>query len=156
MWRDRYLLEATSPSLLLSLSDTVIVFTVFMHNLNWFEWFMHKLSLLDCVLWNIAKNPMASDSIAPTFKKDNEFYCVQGFFTILSFLRKQTRATHSNATEECIFGMNKKNKTSSCRSLSLCGTLSSIMLVKTYINNLIQMETTTILIEKSKKLYSWI
>ena len=63
-------------------------------------------------------------------------------FTIFSFLRKQAQATHSNATEECISGMNKKNKTSSCRSLSLCGTLTSIMLVKTCINNPIQMETT--------------
>ena len=45
---------------------------------------------------------------------------------------------YSNAADENIFTMISKNKTSSCSSLYLIGTLSSITLVKTHIDNPLQ------------------
>ena len=51
-----------------------------------------------------------------------------------SFLRKQTKAAHSNAAEERISSMINKNKTRSHSSLSLNGALLFIVLVKTHDN----------------------
>ena len=58
---------------------------------------------------------------------------------------------HSNAAEERIFSMINKNKTSSRSSLSLEGTLSSIMIVKTYIDDPLAWKPPQDLLTKAKK-----
>lgn len=59
---------------------------------------------------------------------------------------------HSNAGEERIFSLiNKKNKTPSRSSLNLNGTLSSLVVVKTHIQDPLNWQPTTSLIEKAKK-----
>ena len=52
-----------------------------------------------------------------------------------SFLRKQTKAAHSNAAEERISSMINKNKRSSRRSLSLSWALLLIVFVKAHIDS---------------------
>ena len=58
---------------------------------------------------------------------------------------------HSNAGEERIFSLINKNKTPSRSSLKLNGTLSSIITLKTHIENPLQWEPTSSLIQKAKK-----
>ena len=58
---------------------------------------------------------------------------------------------HSNAGEERIFSLINKNKTSSRSSLRLDGTLSSLIVVKTHIENPLQWKPQETLIEKAKK-----
>ena len=58
---------------------------------------------------------------------------------------------HSNAGEERIFSLINKNKTPSRSSLKLNGTLSSIIVVKTHIENPLQWEPTKSLVERAKK-----
>ena len=57
------------------------------------------------------------------------------FFQTHSFLKKQTKAVHSNADEERISSLINKNKTSSRSSLFLSWALLFIVLVKTHIDN---------------------
>lgn len=58
---------------------------------------------------------------------------------------------HSNAGEERIFSLINKNKTPSRSSLELTGTLSSIIVAKTHIDNPLEWKPTQSLIEKAKK-----
>ena len=58
---------------------------------------------------------------------------------------------HSNAGEERIFSYINKNKTPSRSSLSLVGTLSSIMTVKTHIEDPLQWHPNDSLIKEAKK-----
>lgn len=57
---------------------------------------------------------------------------------------------HSNAGEERIFSLINKNKTPSRSSLKLDGTLSSLMVVKTHIDNLIQWTPSEAMLQKAK------
>ena len=58
---------------------------------------------------------------------------------------------HSNAGEERIFSLINKNKTPSRSSLKLDGTLSSLITVKTHIENPLQWQPSKTLLEKAKK-----
>ena len=58
---------------------------------------------------------------------------------------------HSNAGEEQIFSLINKNKTPSRSSMKLDGTLSSIIVVKTHIEDPLLWEPTKSLVEKAKK-----
>ena len=58
---------------------------------------------------------------------------------------------HSNAGEERIFSLINKNKTPSRSSLKLDGTLSSLIIVKTHIENPVEWKPLEALIEKAKK-----
>ena len=58
---------------------------------------------------------------------------------------------HCSAAEERIFGGVDKNKASSHSSLSLSGTLLSIMLVKTHIYDTLQWKSPQDLLQKAKK-----
>ncbi len=57
---------------------------------------------------------------------------------------------HSNAGEEKIFSLISKNKTPSRSSLQLEGTLSSLIVVKTHINNPLTWEPSEAKLEKAK------
>ena len=58
---------------------------------------------------------------------------------------------HSNAAEERMFSMINKNKTSFRSSLSLEGTLSAIMIVKTHIDDPLAWKPSQDLLMKAKK-----
>ena len=58
---------------------------------------------------------------------------------------------HSNAGEERIFSLINKNKTPSRSSMKLDGTLSSIIVIKTHIDDLLLWEPTKSLVKKAKK-----
>jgi len=58
---------------------------------------------------------------------------------------------HSNAGEERIFSLINKNKTPSRSFLKLDGTLSSLITVKTHIDNPLQWQPSKTLLEKAKK-----
>ena len=58
---------------------------------------------------------------------------------------------HSNAGEERIFSLINKNKTPTRSSLKLDGTLSSLIAVKTHIDNPLQWQLSKTLLEKAKK-----
>lgn len=58
---------------------------------------------------------------------------------------------HSNAGEERIFSYINKNKTPSRDSLSLIGTLSSIITVKTHIDNPVQWNPSESLLKSAKR-----
>ena len=58
---------------------------------------------------------------------------------------------HSNAGEERIFSYISKNKIPSRSSISLIGTLSSIITVKTHIENPLQWNPTESLLQAAKK-----
>ena len=58
---------------------------------------------------------------------------------------------HSNAGEETIFSLINKNKTPTRNSLKLDGTLSSLIAVKTHIDNPLQWQPSKTLLEKAKK-----
>ena len=58
---------------------------------------------------------------------------------------------HSNAGEERLFSYINKNKTSSRSSLSLEGTLSSIMTIKTHIDDPLHWKPTESLLKKAKR-----
>ena len=68
-----------------------------------------------------------------------------------SFLRKQTKAAHSNAAEKRISSMINQNKRSSRSSLSLNWALLFIVLMKTYIDNPFQWKPPSDFLEKVKK-----
>ena len=72
------------------------------------------------------------------------------FFQTHSFLRKQTQAAHSDAAEERISNMIKKNKTNSRSSLSLSWALLFIVLEKTYIDVPFQWKTPSELMKMRK------
>ena len=57
---------------------------------------------------------------------------------------------HSNAGEERIFFLINKNKTPSRSSLQLNGTLSSLIVIKTHIDNPLKWEPSNAVIEKAK------
>ena len=76
---------------------------------------------------------------------------LNGFFPKHSFLRKQTKAAHSNAAEERISSMINKNKTSNRSSQSLNWELLFIVLVKTHIDNPFQWKPPSDLLKKVKK-----
>ena len=57
---------------------------------------------------------------------------------------------HSNAGEERIFSLINKNKTPSRSSLQLNGTLSSLIVIKTHIDNPLKWEPSNAVIEKAK------
>ena len=57
---------------------------------------------------------------------------------------------HSNAGEERIFLLINKNKTPSRSSLKLDGTLSSLMVVKTHIDNPVQWTPSEAMLQKAK------
>lgn len=59
--------------------------------------------------------------------------------------------THSNAGEERIFSLIQKNKTPGRDSLQLDGTLSSLMLVKTHIDDVINRKPNDRLLDAAKK-----
>ena len=73
------------------------------------------------------------------------------FYQTNSFLRKQTKAAHSNAAEECISSMIHKNKTSTRSSLSLNWALLFIVLMKTHTDNPFQWKPPSKLLKKVKK-----
>ena len=73
------------------------------------------------------------------------------FFQTHSFLRKQTKAAHSNAAEERISRMINKNKTSRHSSLSLNWALLFIVLVKTHTENPFQWKPPSESLKKVKK-----
>ena len=75
---------------------------------------------------------------------------LSGFFPKHSFLRKQTKAAHSNAAEERISSMINKNKTSNRSSQSLNWELLFIVLVKTHIDNPFQWKPPSDLLKKVK------
>ena len=58
---------------------------------------------------------------------------------------------HSNAGEERIFSMIRKNKTPDRSSLRLDGTLSSLMVVKTHVEDPLQWKPSVTLIDSAKK-----
>jgi hypothetical protein len=58
---------------------------------------------------------------------------------------------HSNAGEERIFSLINKNKKPSRSSLELNGTLSSLIVVKTHIQDPLNWQPSMSLIEKAKK-----
>ena len=58
---------------------------------------------------------------------------------------------HSNAGEERIFSLINKNKTPSRASLDITGTLSSIITVKTHIDDPLQWQPSQKILEKAKK-----
>ena len=58
---------------------------------------------------------------------------------------------HSNAGEERIFSLINKNKTPSRSSMKFDSTLSSIIVVKTHIDDLLLWQPTKSLVEKAKK-----
>ena len=58
---------------------------------------------------------------------------------------------HSNAGEERIFSMIKKNKTPDRNSLRLDGTLSSLMVVKTHVEDPLKWKPSVTLLDSAKK-----
>ena len=58
---------------------------------------------------------------------------------------------HSNAGEERIFSLINKNKTTSRSSLSLDGTLSSLITVKTHIERPLEWKPSASVLESAKK-----
>lgn len=58
---------------------------------------------------------------------------------------------HSNAGEERIISLIRKNKTPDRNSLRLHGTLSSLMIVKMHLEDLLQWKPSVTLIDSAKK-----
>lgn len=57
---------------------------------------------------------------------------------------------HSNAAEERIFSLVNKNKTPTRSSLNADGTLSSLLVVKTHLANLVEWQPSATIINKAK------
>ena len=58
---------------------------------------------------------------------------------------------HSNAAEERIFSLINKNKTPTRSSLNADGTLSSLIVVKTHLDNPVEWQPSATLIDKAKR-----
>ena len=72
------------------------------------------------------------------------------FYNLFRVANAVLTIQHSNAGEERIFSLINKNKTPSRSSLSLDGTLSSIVTVKTHVENPLQWQPSEALLEKAK------
>ena len=72
------------------------------------------------------------------------------FYNLFRVANAVLTIQHSNAGEERIFSLINKNKTPSRSLLSLDGTLSSIVTVKTHVENPLQWQPSEALLEKAK------
>ena len=80
---------------------------------------------------------------------ENSWYSQLGLRPFVQGCR--SNIPHSNAGEERIFSLINKNKTPSRSSLNLDGTLSSLIVVKTHIDNPLQWKPSESQIQKAKK-----
>ena len=99
----------------------------------------------------------------PFLRSQGGFFISHGFTNFKrifsqthNFLRKQTKAAHSNDAERRISSMINKSKTSSRSYLSLSWALLFIVLVKTHIGNPFQWKPPSALLKNVKKIQCWI